>query len=191
MKWVYICVVGVLAVGFVYLLSSDEPPALMQFPQALSDEPDALIEGFELSQFDPQGKQLYRIAAARASYFERQGRTDIRDVSVWVYATGSVAWQLRADEGIFQEHMPDPLLSLRGNVQLASSADGDEPIKFETASLEIYPRRQFVESLSRVIVENDGSKIYADRFEADLATREISFSGETGSQVELVLQTDS
>ncbi len=191
MKWVYVVLVGVLAIGFAYFLSTDEPQDLNPFPQALSEEPDALLTGFEITQFDTQGIRLYRIYASNATYFENQGRTDIRGLRMTVYSEGKDDWQLTANEGIYEESMEDPLLILNGNVHLSSMGDQQSPITFQTDSLKIYPRRQFAESMSRVIVENESSKFHADQFQADLATKVVNFSARADSQVELLLQTDS
>lgn len=187
MKWVYLVLITGLAVVFIYLINSDEPPNLDPFPQALIDEPDALIAGFEIAQFDSEGIQLYRISAMEATYFDQRDRTDIKGLRMMVYAEGQDDWRLRADEGIYDEHPVDPLLTLRGNVHLTSVDDTQSTISVQTESLKIYPRRQFVESMSRVSVKSGSSKFHADHFEADLATKSVEFSSDSDSQVELLL----
>ncbi len=191
MKWVYVVLISGLAVVFVYLINSDEPPALDPFPQALSDEPDALISGFEVTQFDIEGTQLYRIYANEATYYDRRDRTDILGLRMTVFTEGKDDWRLRANEGIYEEHPEDPSLTLSGSVHLSSVCDQQSAITVTTESLKIYPRRQFVESMSRVSVESGGSKFHADHFEADLATRTIEFSASTDSQVELLVPVGS
>lgn len=187
MKWVYVALVGVLAVIFVYLVNTDEPPTLNPFPRALSDEPDALLTGFEVTQFDSDGTRLYRISASDATYYQRLDRTNISGLHMTVYSEGEDDWRLRADEGVYEEQLADPLLTLNGNVHVASVSDTESPIVVTTESLKIYPRRQFIESMSRVTVENEGSKFHADRLEADLATKVVEFSAVGDSQVELVV----
>lgn len=191
MKWAYVVLIGGLAVVFIYLINSDEPPTLDPFPQALTDEPDALITGFEVVQFDTEGTQLYRIAATEATYFERHGRTDIIGLRMMVFAEGKDDWRLSAEEGIYEERSAEPFLTLSGNVRLSAVNDRQAAIEVKTESLKIYPRRQFVESMSRVIVENRGSKFHADHFEADLATKTLSFSARADSQVELLVPAGS
>lgn len=191
MKWVYFVLIGVLAVGLVYLINRDEPPALDPFPQALSDEPDAVLSGFEVTQFDSNGDQLYRISATDATYYERLDRTNIQGLRMTVYSNDKGDWRLRAAQGVYEEHATDPVLTLNGNVYLSSEGSGESPIEVTTESLKIYPRRQFVESMSRVIVENDGSKFHADQFEVDLATKVVNFSATGDSQVELLVPTGS
>ena len=191
MKWVYFILIGVLGVVLVYLINTDEPPTLDPFPQVLSDEPDAVLSGFEVTQFDSTGAQLYRISAADATYYERLDRTIIHGLRMMVYSKGKGDWRLRADEGVYEEHPGDPLLTLNGNVNLSSGGGSGSPIEVTTESLKIYPRRQFVESMSRVIVKNDGSKFHADQFEVDLATKVVNFSATGDSQVELLVQTGS
>ena len=191
MKWVYVVLIGVLAVVFVYLINTDEPPTLNPFPQALSDEPDALLTGFEVTQFDSNGTRLYRISASDATYYQRLDRTNILGLRMTVYLEGEDDWRLRADEGIYEEQSADPLLTLSGSVHLSSVGDSESSIVVTTESLKIYPRRQFIESMSRVTVENEGSKFHADRLEADLATKIVEFSAVGGSQVELVVPAGS
>ena len=187
MKWVYVILIGVLAAVFVYLINTDEPPTLNPFPQTLSDEPDALLSGFEITQFDSEGIQLYRISAAEASYYERVAQTNILGLRMVVFSEGSADWQLRADEGLYEEQLADPLLTLSGDVYLSSVGEPQDAIVVTTESLKIYPRRQFVESMSRVIVKKESSKFHADQFEVDLATKDVRFSAATDSKVELVV----
>ena len=187
MKWLYVVLVVVLAVVFVYLINSDEPAVLNPFPQALSDEPDALLSGFEVTQFDSEGTQLYRISASEATYYERRNVTDILGLRMTVYLEGEEDWRLEADEGIYVESSVEPELTLTGHVQLSSVSDSESDIVVTTESLKIYPRRQFVESMSRVTVENESSKFHADQIEVDLATKDVRFSAAADSSVELLV----
>ena len=191
MKWVYVILISGLAIVFIYLINLDEPPTVDPFPQALSDEPNALIAGFEVTQFDTEGTRLYRIAATEATYYEGQGRTDIHQLRMMVFSEGKDDWSLSADEGIYEEHLTDPYLTLSGNVHLSSVNDQPSAVMVTTESLKIYPRRQFVESMSRVSVESGGSKFHADHFEADLATKTVNFSADADSQVELLVPAGS
>ncbi|MCY3859744.1 MAG: LPS export ABC transporter periplasmic protein LptC [Gammaproteobacteria bacterium] len=191
MKWVYVVLIGVLAVVFIYLINTDEAPALNPFPQALSDEPDALLTGFEVTQFDTEGTQLYRISATEATFYERLERTNILGLHMMVYSEGRDDWRLRADEGTYEERLTDPLLTLSGNVLLSSVGEVQSTVVVTTESLNIYPRRQFAESMSRVIVENEGSKFHADQFEVDLATKDVRFSSASDSKVELLVSPSS
>ena len=191
MKWLYTVLIGVLTIGFIYFLSGDEAPSLNPFPQELSDEPDALIEGFKVTQFDTKGTKLYEIAANHASYYERDGHTSIDGLRMKVFTPDENVWHLSAQAGNYEERQADPFLVLDGNVQLRSVGKSQSSIAFETDSLKIYPRRRFVESLSTVTVESGTSKIHAEKFEADLATRMVHFTSRADSQVELLLRTDS
>ena len=191
MKWIYVTFVGLLAVGFVYFISTDQPPNLDPFPEALSDEPDALMSGVEITQFDADGIQLYRISADDATYFEKLGRTNISGLSMLVYGNGTDDWRLSADEGIYEEDGADPFVTLNGNVYLTSAGDEETAIVMTTEAMKLFPRRQYVESMSRVSVEKGSSKFHADHFEVDLATNEVRFSANEDSQVELLVSTGS
>lgn len=191
MKWVYALVPVALAIGFLYFLSGEEVPTLQPFPAELSDDPDAFMEGFEITQFDVQGIMLYEIAAEQASYYERRGQTDIQGLQMKVYTPKQDVWQLAADEAVFEDRQEDPFLLLDGNVRLASLNGPQSTMTFLTESLKIYPRRRWVESLSTVTLEKTDSKIHAEKFEADLDTQNVRFTSGVESQVELLLRTDS
>ncbi|MYD44110.1 MAG: LPS export ABC transporter periplasmic protein LptC [Gammaproteobacteria bacterium] len=191
MKWSYAFIAAALAIGFLYMLSGDEAPVLKPFPEELSDEPDAFMEGFEITQFNGEGQKLYEVVGVHASYYEARGVTDIHDLRMAVYAANNQIWRLSATDAVYEERHEDPFLLLNGNVRLIS-ADGDlSTLAFSTESLKIYPRRRWVESLSRVTLENADSKIHANKLEADLDSKQFRFSSGVDDHVELVYRTDS
>ena len=188
MKWLYVVLCGLLAIGFIYFLSGDEAPTLIAFPEELIDEPDALIEGFEISQFDERGIRTHVIVADRARHFASEGQTEISGLHMSVFLNGVAKWQLSASTGTYHERAADPYILLQDDVVLWSTEVGESKTKFSANALKIYPRRKFVESLSRVTVESGGSKIHAQKFEADLATESVRFQSSEDSKVELLYQ---
>ncbi len=191
MKWIYVATVGVLAVGFAYYLSLDDAQVLVPFPPELSDEPDALMTGFSLTEYSEQGKPLYEINATAAAHYESEGQTEISDIDVQFFSDRTNDWQLQAKQGIYKETDEEPYLQLHGDVRLVYMQDNRIDMAFTTASLQVYPRRQFVKSLSKVSVKRGSSKIHADRFEADLEAQRVRFLSNVDSQVEVFISRNS
>lgn len=188
MKWLYAAGIGVLVVVFAYFLHVDEAPVLVPFPETLSDEPDVVIEGFDLTHFDENGERTYRIEADQARYFKAKGHAEIADLNLTVYASRQPAWELHAGAGIYNETAADPYIDLSEGVELTATNTERGPLYIESSTMRVYPNRQVVESASTVTVREGNSNFRAERFEADLSSKRVVFSSRPGEQVELLLQ---
>lgn len=191
MKWVYATAVALLVVVFVFFLHSEDPPEIFPFPATLSDEPDVVIEGLDLTRFDANGTRHYRILAGQARYFETQGHAEISDLNLTLYTADHETWEMSATTGIFNEAAEDPFLDLSGGVALTTKRTNRKPLFVDSNAMRIYPLRKVVESSTTVTVKEGDSNFRAERFEADLSTNRVVFSSSPDEQVELHLQADS
>ena len=192
MKFVLSAGVLIIVVLFVYFLSGDEAPNVRPFPQQLSDEPDAVMEGFEVVQFDADGTKMYELYAESASYFANAGHTNVSDLSMTVSSREDESWHLTALEGTFDENVVESVLILKGNV--AMWAAGQEPSsksQFETDVLRVLPKEHLAESLSSVTLTTHNSRIHADKVEVSLESRDVRFSSTSPMPVELLLRIDA
>lgn len=191
MKFVYAS--GVLLIGalFVFFLSGDEVPDIRPFPQELSDEPDAVMHNFDVSQFDAEGEKLFELKAEKAHYYADGGYSKVTHLNVVLSTEEKGHWHLTATEGTFEEHVKDSQLMLKGDVIMWT--EGLQPtsqFRFQTDALRVLPEYQYAESLSTVIMTTHNSKIHAGRVEIDLEPRSVRFSSTSTSQVELLISLD-
>lgn len=135
-------------------------------------EPDLLMEGARIRQYEADGSLHYRLNAHRVTYFEAAGRTELTTPDLLLYGRGPAPWRARAAHGtLFRpdgvSHLEETVL-LEGGVILEQLLRDGELLRLSTTALTLYPDREYAESQHDVMIESHIGRTSAVGLEGDL-----------------------
>ena len=184
---------GAFAAAFVFalvFLQSDDRAA-PDLPPELRDEPDVYIDGAVITQFREDGALRYRIASDEIRQYERQGLATLAGPVLDLHPPADAPWRVAADRGVMRtvpgpSGAPEEQLLLRENVVLRRDLGDGGVLVVSTASLFVYPERQFARTDRPVMIEAPGRRGTAAGFEGDLARGWMRLSSAPGQRVHIV-----
>jgi LPS export ABC transporter protein LptC len=130
---------------------------------------DYRIKDVRLSEETKRGSR-WRLDAAHAESFEKQGRTVLKQVTIHIEEPDAT-WTVTGDEGELQQPSRD--VELRGNVVLVSS----EGFRLETTRLFWQANEQRAWTDEPVIITRDGAVVRGQGLDAHVADRITSVKG--------------
>ena len=190
MKWLIVVGVSLVVLLFIYYLMGDEAPQLAAFPEELSSEPDALLEGATFQRFDEVGHLRFEIRASEGIFHEEDGYSQLSDLVMYVNNERRDQWILSAVDGDVQELESESRVSLKGAVEVTFKPVSGIPARIRTHEMVYFPERMLLESTEQVTIERERSKIRADKIEVNLATLSMQLHSNPDSQVEVLFQSD-
>jgi len=130
---------------------------------------DYRIKDVRLSEETKSGTR-WRLDAAHAESFEKQGRTVLKQVTIHIEEPDAT-WTVTGDEGELQQPSRD--VELRGNVVLVSS----EGFRLETSRLFWHANEQRAWTDEPVTIVRDGAVVRGEGLNAHVAERITSVKG--------------
>lgn len=185
---------GGFAAAFVFALVflQSEDRAAPELPPELQDEPDVYIDGAVITQFREDGALRYRIASDEIRQYERRGLATLEAPALDLYPPEEAPWHASADRGVLRtvpgpSGVPEEQLLLRGNVVLRRDLGAGGALIVSTASLYVYPERQFARTDRPVMIEAPGRRGTAAGFEGDLERGWMRLSSAPGQRVHIIM----
>ena len=184
---------GGFAAAFVFalvFLQADDRPA-PDLPPELRDEPDVYIDGAVITQFREDGALRYRIASDEIRQYERQGLARLAGPVLDLFPLAEPPWRVSAERGVLRtvagpSGAPEEQLLLRENVVLRRELGDGGALVVNTASLYVYPERQYARTDRPVMIEAPGRRGTAAGFEGDLERGWMRLSSAPGQRVHIV-----
>lgn len=186
-----VLVLGVAGVALLVMERSAGPPVSVLPTPALQGEPDIYMEAPVVSQYRPDGTLEYRLVAARASHYQRDAVTRLREPHFTLLRPGTAPWTVSARTGSLQRvSATEEIVSLDENVTLEQSRADGRQIRLTTPYLRLYPRRQYAETDRDVMIQGLFGQTTATGLEGDLQSGTLELYSTADSPVRTVLQPE-
>ena len=190
--WLTIAIaVGVFAALALLVGPGDIRPTTM--PPELASQPDAYLADGTITQFRPDGSLQYRIRVRQATYFDREGRTELTAPDLELHSPDAPPWRVEAASGEVREVVTadgqqEERADLRGGVRLSQESADGRRTELRTNALELYPSRELARGDQPVMIERSiGGLVRAAGFEADLKSGRIKLFSEANRRVSIVV----
>ena len=193
MKLWYLVLGVVLVVGLIYWIQHDGKIAIPRFDAEQPDEPDLLIENAKLIAFGDDGEIEYKITSAHIEQFEDEGIVDLTAVKMWSFIDDVRHIELTAGSGKITGlgTLGEERVEFRAGLLLHEHVSDAVVATFETESMSLLPRQNYVQSDHPVTMTQGTSKIHAEGFEVDFENRWIHFVSSDEKQVRIEIQTNT
>lgn len=187
-----------IASGFAALALWIVPGATVDAepPPEFADEPRGYLQDGVITQFRDDGSLHFRLTAERISYFERPNGelTRLAHIVLELPSPDSPPWLLMAESGESRSLPSDDgtvpredEITLRGNVTLRQDQDDGSYAEVRSATLVVYPARQFAYTNEGVVVVTQASRASAAALEADLRSGTIKLLASDTQRVAIVV----
>lgn len=191
--WRSLLLLIVVGFGALALLMRPGEGRVAELPPALAGEPDLTLEDSVITEYRPDGRPRYRLAARRLSQFDEPRRgsrvAQLTAPRLLLYGRDAPPWHVRGDEGeLYRTDAGggEERLELRGNVVLAQRRGADRS-EVRTAALTVYPAERRARSKQPVAIAVGVGRAAAAGFEADLGSGAMTLHSSAGQRVSIVL----
>lgn len=189
-----VCVILIIA-GGAWLFWLQPSGARENFdsllPPELADEPDVLIEGAFIRQFELTGNLRYTLRAAEIRHFDRDTLTNLRKPELVLFDPDEPPWDISAKRGHITEGefagVTQEKVELIDDVFLSQRQADDGFIEIYTPGLTIYPDSQYAESSLDVMIDTNVGRTKAVGLTGDLATGVIKLGSNAKQRVHTIV----
>ncbi len=189
-----ICVILVIA-GGLWLLWLQPAGARDGFetllPPELADEPDVLIEGAFIRQFELTGSLRYTLRATEIRHFDRDALTNLRKPELVLFDPAEPPWNISSQRGHITEGklsgVAQEKVELIDDVVLLQRQADEGFIEIHTPGLTIYPDSQYAESSLDVMIDTNVGRTKAVGLTGDLATGVIKLGSNAKQRVHTIV----
>lgn len=188
------CIILVIA-GALWLLwlqpSSERDGFDSLLPPELADEPDVLIQGAFIRQFELSGNLKYTLQATEIRHFDRDTLTNLRKPELVLFDPAEPPWNVSAKRGHITEGklsgVAQEKVQLIDDVVLLQRQADNGFIEIHTPGLTIYPDSQYAESSLDVMIDTNIGRTKAVGLTGDLATGVIKLGSNAKQRVHTII----
>jgi lipopolysaccharide export system protein LptC len=195
-----VLVLGVAGVAVLVMDRSAGPSVALLPTPALEGEPDIYMQAPEVSQYRSDGSLEYRLVARDASHFQRDAFTHLSSPALTLFQHNRAPWKVSAQVGTLRRppagadeevvSSDEEVISLNDDVTLEQTHADGERLRLVTASLRLYPRRQYAETDQDVMIDSLFGQTTASGLEGDLQLGMLKLLSADGRPVQTVLQPE-
>jgi lipopolysaccharide export system protein LptC len=157
---------------------------------APAGEPDLLMEQATITQYGDDGSVSYRLLSTEVRHYQMEQITHLTAPSLTLNRAPQPPWFARSDEGFVHDTSTagdntTEVILLRDDVHLEQR----EPNRIEltSASLYVYPDRQFAETDQPVMIDTTSGRSYAVGMSGDLSTGLFKLSSIESQRVHTIV----
>ncbi|MEZ5558771.1 MAG: LPS export ABC transporter periplasmic protein LptC [Pseudomonadales bacterium] len=170
--WLLACLVVCITAAALLLAPGEAPRDDIETAPEPDDQPDLYMENAVIRQFRDDGSLTYRLSAAEIRHYERDQLTRLTEPRLTLLSPDRPPWEVQASSGYLRrqtiEGAEQEVVFLRENVVLEQRTVGGELVRLTTASLYLYPDREYAETEHDVIIDADVGRTLAVGLEGDL-----------------------
>ena len=162
-------------------------------PPELADEPDLLMEGASITQFQHDGSVQYRLAAREIRHFEDEQFTRLLEPDLELHNDPEPPWRVTSEHGEIHGSAGAPggeQVLLRDGVVVRQAGSGTDFITIRSQALDLYPERKYAETEGDVMIETDVGRTAARGMQADLTRGSMKLSSGKDAAVHTIVQRD-
>ncbi len=188
-----VLVLGAAGVALLVLRARDPSTVPLDPMPGQTISPDFYMDGADIAQYRGDGSLEYELSAARIRHFASDARTELEHPRLSLHDPDAPPWKASAERGVLRRPptgASEEQLHLDGAVILEQAPPGAGPVRLETPSLTLYPRRQYAATDQDVMIRGDMGRTTATGLEGDLQLGILKFSGPGGDRVQTVLQPE-
>jgi lipopolysaccharide export system protein LptC len=190
----WILLVLLLGAGGIALVVLDRRSAPLTGPPPIpAGEPDFIMEGALISQFDVDGQLRYRLMAEEIRHFEADSLTRMLQPRLSLHDGAEPVWQVSARVGTL--HRPErgageESVTLVDEVVVEQTLPGGERVSLRTHALLLYPDRQYAETDQDVTIDTHVGRTTATGLKGDLRLGTLSLDSTGDRPVHTILQPE-
>ncbi len=184
--------VGALLLTFYFApwRGSVAPGAL---PPELADEPDLLMEGASITQFQDDGTVQYRLMAREIRHFEDEQFTRLLAPDLELHSEPDPPWRVTSLRGEIHGTAQEPggeQVLLREAVVVHQAGSGSDFITIRCETLDLYPDRKYAETGGDVMIDTDVGRTTARGMQADLTRGSMQLASGKDAAVHTIVQRE-
>jgi lipopolysaccharide export system protein LptC len=189
--WILL-VLLLIAGGIAIVVLERQSTRLTDPPPMSQGEPDFIMQGAQISQFDVEGHLRYQLAAEEIRHFEIDALTRMLQPRITLHDGADAVWQVRARTGTLhrpEENANEESVTLADEVVVEQTRNG-ERVSLSTQSLLLYPNRQYAETDQDVTIETHVGRTTATGLKGDLRLGTISLHSTGDRRVHTIVQPE-
>ena len=162
-------------------------------PPELADEPDLLMQGASITQFQDDGSIQYRLQAREIRHFEDRRFTRLLGPDLELHSEPDPPWRVTSERGEIHGTAGAPggeRVLLRDAVVVHQAGAGSEFITIRSAALDLYPERKYAETEQDVMIDTEVGRTAARGMQADLTRGLMKLSSGKDAEVHTIVQRE-
>jgi lipopolysaccharide export system protein LptC len=189
----WILLVLLLIAGGIAILVLDRRAAPLTIPVLPDGEPDFIMEGALISQFDTDGFLRYRLVAEEIRHFEAEALTRMLQPRISLHDGADSVWQVSARLGTLHrpaEDTGEESVTLADEVLVEQTLRSGERVSLSTQALLLFPDRQYAETDQDVMIDTHVGRTTATGLKGDLRLGTLSLHSTGDRPVHTILQPE-
>lgn len=170
-----------IALGLNWFTDYRQTPTSHTVPTSLL--PDAIVTNLQQQTYADDGQPSYSMSAGRASQFTEKNITQLTDLHVILFSSGTPSWHLDAHSGLSVDN--GDIIELMGDVSIKQDAERYTlPITLLTHSLRLSPKKEYAETHEPVTILQGTGLTQATGMQVNIKEGEIVLLSEVKSRYE-------
>ncbi len=166
---------GLLAVSTGWLVKNTPQIPGPMAAGPVRQDPDYTMTGFSISRFDPQGREVLRIAGDLLRHYPATDQLDIEGVRIHAIAPDGRVTDASARRALANGDGSE--VQLLGGARVTSQVEGADTLEMEGEFLHAFTRFERLRSHLPVRVRHGGAETHAGGLDYDHLARQLQFLG--------------